>query len=63
MSLLSLFNLIKLTPEDLLLSRKFDQLPLDFKDKVATFMETYLQNEEYEKCLIVNEYLEYIKTK
>lgn len=55
-----LFNMLKISNEDVLLDRNFAALPKEFIKQSDSLMNKFLENEEYEKCAIVRDYIEYI---
>lgn len=58
--MLELFNMLKISNEDILLARDFAALPKDFIKQADSLMNKFIEREEYEKCAIVRDYIEYI---
>lgn len=55
-----LFNMLKISNEDILLARDFAALPKEFIKQADSLMIKFLDREEYEKCAIVRDYIEYV---
>lgn len=55
-----LFKLLKISNEDILLSGNFKSLPVDYENEARKLLEIYLDQQQYEQCAVIRDYLDYI---